>query len=534
MADHGALLTPRAERRRFAELQQELVDRWLKLQDPDGGPRDVVVVPSLSLDGFQLAAIPGINAYEERMLFTLGLLRKPRARLVYVTSQPIHPAILDYFLALIGGIPTAHARERLTMISCYDASPRPLTDKVLERPRLVDRIRRAIDPERAHMTVFTVSDRERRLAVQLGLPLYGVDPRLLHLGTKSGSRKVFRRAGVPLPAGAEDLHSVGGVAEAVASLWEDQPELRRTVVKLNEGFSGEGNAILPLAGMGRVAPGRAGHAARRDAVLEALGRDLQFIGPNETWARFAEQIVQKGAVVEAFLEGRRKGSPSAQLRINPRGDLEPMSTHDQLLGGVGGQVYLGCQFPAHEGYRRLIQEDALRVGEILVRRGVVGRVAVDFVTVETKSGWERFAIEINLRMTGTTHPIMTMKLLNDGAYDDQSGLYVTRRGEPRYYVSTDNLTKPSYRGLMPEDVLDIAAVHDVHYQPWNETGVVFHLLGAISQFGKVGFTAIGASAEEAAGWYQRTVAALDRETTPRGPGPSGGRRQRSRSRRPSR
>ncbi len=505
----------RWEKSEFKRLQQTLVERWLGLHEIESVPRDVVVVPSLSLDGFQLANIPGITHYEERMLFTLGLLRHPRARLVFVTSQPLHPAMLDYYLALIGGIPTAHARERLTLVSCYDTSPRPLTEKILERPRLVQRIKDSIDQSRAHMTVFTVSDRERSLAVRLGIPLYGVDPDLLSLGTKSGSRKVFRKAGVPLPPGTEDLKSERDIAEAVASLWESEPTLKRVVVKLNEGFSGEGNAILPLSGrLGRAAPGKANHRARVQAVHDALP-NLRFMGPLETWPRFKAHFESIGGVVEAFLEGEDKGSPSAQLRINPRGELQTMSTHDQLLGGRDGQTYLGCRFPAEAGYRMQIQEDALAVGKELKRRGCVGRVAVDFVTVKQRDGsWQRYAIEINLRMTGTTHPIMTMKLLNDGDYDPGLGLYVTRRGEPRYYVSTDNLMEPHYQGLLPDDVLDIAAVHEVHYQPWNETGVVFHLLGAVSQFGKLGLTAIGSSPEEADDFHQRAKAALDAETRP--------------------
>ncbi|MBX3126156.1 MAG: hypothetical protein KF718_05545 [Polyangiaceae bacterium] len=505
--------TERLEKREFKRLQQGLVERWLALHEIESVPRDVVVVPSLSLDGFQLGNIPGITHYEERMLFTLGLLRHPRARLVYVTSQPLHPAILDYYLALIGGIPTAHARERLTLVSCYDTSPRALTEKVLERPRLVQRIRDAIDQSRAHMTVFTVSDKERSLAVRLGIPLYGVDPDLLSLGTKSGSRKVFRKVGIPLANGAEDLASEREIAEAVANIWEAEPSLRRAVVKLDQGFSGEGNAILPLGRrLARVAPSKAPHRARVDAVLEALP-GMRFMAPNETYVRFKAQFEDIGGVVEAFLEGEVKRSPSAQLRINPRGELQAMSTHDQLLGGVDGQTYLGCKFPADFGYRMQIQNDALAVGKELKRRGCVGRIAVDFVTVQNPDGsWSRFAIEINLRMTGTTHPIMTLKLLNDGDYDAKLGLYVTRRGEPRYYVSTDNLIKPHYQGLLPDDVLDIAAVHELHYQPWKETGVVFHLLGAVSQFGKIGLTAIGSSPDEADAFYERAQAALDAET----------------------
>ncbi len=505
---------PDAERTEFRTLQRALLDRWWSLRDIETGPRDVVVVPSLSLDGFQLSEIEGINHYEERMLFTLGMLRRPRARLVYVTSQPLHPTVVDYYLALIGGIPTAHARERLTLLSTYDSTPIPLTQKILNRPRLMERIRHAIHPERTHLTVFAVSDAERRLANALGIPLYGVDPDLLPIGTKSGSREVFREAGIPMAPGVENLYSQQEVAESLASLWEAHPELRRVLVKLNEGFSGEGNAVLRLAGeLRRVAPKKGSHKARVSALSEALETQLHFAGVNESWPRFRKTIERIGGVVEAYVEGPKKRSPSAQLRINPRGELEAMSTHDQMLGGQDGQTYLGCSFPADEKYRLDIQNDALRVGEILLSRGVVGRVAVDFVTVERKKGvWERHAIEINMRMTGTTHPIMTLKLTNNGEYDPSRGLYLTPRGEPRYYVSSDNLMSSSYAGLLPEDVLDIAAVHDLHYLPWKETGVIFHLLGAVSQYGKCGLTAIGATPTEARRWFDKTRAALDEET----------------------
>ena len=40
--------------------------------------------------------------------------------------------ILDYYLNLLAGVPAAHARARLTMLCCHDASPRPLTQKIIE------------------------------------------------------------------------------------------------------------------------------------------------------------------------------------------------------------------------------------------------------------------------------------------------------------------------------------------------------------------------------------------------------------------
>ena len=72
------------------------------------------------------------------------------------------------------------------------------------------------DPSRVHITCFNVTELERTLAVHLGIPIYGCDPSLLYWGSKSGPRKIFREAGIPLPQGFEDLSSAGDVGEALA------------------------------------------------------------------------------------------------------------------------------------------------------------------------------------------------------------------------------------------------------------------------------------------------------------------------------
>ena len=132
------------------------------------------------------------------MLCLLLLLHFPRTRVIYVTSTPIAAPIVDYYLHLLPGIPAQHARQRLVLLSCYDSSDTPLTAKILARPRLIQRIRSAIpDPASAHLTYFTVTPLEKELALKLGLPFYGTDPDLAFWGSKSGSRKIFKEAGIP-------------------------------------------------------------------------------------------------------------------------------------------------------------------------------------------------------------------------------------------------------------------------------------------------------------------------------------------------
>ncbi len=48
-----------------------------------------------------LQLIPGILYYEERQLFHLFLLKRPRFRVVFVSSMPIEPPIIDYYFSIL-------------------------------------------------------------------------------------------------------------------------------------------------------------------------------------------------------------------------------------------------------------------------------------------------------------------------------------------------------------------------------------------------------------------------------------------------
>lgn len=61
-------------------------------------------------------------------------------------------------------------------------------------------------------------------------------------------------------------------------------------------------------------------------------------------------------------------------------------------------------------------------------------------------------------------------------------------------------------------MLDITTVNHLHYSQGTETGVLFHMIGAVSQYGKIGLTVIGNSHEQVDAIYAKTIAVLDRET----------------------
>jgi hypothetical protein len=221
-----------------------------------------------------------------------------------------------------------------------------------------------------------------------------------------------------------------------------------------------------------------------------------------------------GGVVEEFVEAPETHSPSVQLRTGPRGEVLSISTHDQILGGAQGQTYLGCRFPARDDYRLEMSRMGHRVGEVLAEKGVVSRFGVDFLACRHRPGepWTLQALEINLRLLGTTHPFLALSFLTGGSLDSATGQFVSLGGRPKFYRATDNLRSEQYRSLVPEDLIDIVTDHRLHYNHRTESGVLFHLIGAVSEFGKLGVTAIANTPAEADALYERTLKVLDLET----------------------
>lgn len=480
---------------RFRELQAGFARDFERIFPDPKAPKAVVIIPSLTLDPVILGKIDGIIHYEERLLCLLMLLRMPRTHVVYVTSMPIDPVVIDYYLHLLPGITNYHARQRLTVLSCYDLSPRSLTEKLLERPRLLERIRKAVPQGHApHLACFNVTEWERRLAVTLDMPVYGCDPLLYPLGNKSNSRKIFRDCALLVPPGYEDLYTYGDVAKALFQLREQLPGIRKAVVKMNDGFSGEGNAIFSYGGLNDVAD----EEELKDHLLEHLYPVANDLTPEI----FMDKLKQMGGIVEAFVEGDLKTSPSVQCRIDPLGHCEIIATHDQVLSGSEGQVFSGAYFPADTAYAETIAEQGMRVTRWLSKKGVIGRFGVDFISVLAPEGhWMHYAIEINLRKGGTTHPYLMLQFLTDGQYDAQKGIYTTANGQVRYYFASDNFHHEDFKGLTPHDLIEIAMCRGLLYDGSKQEGIMFHMMSSLSQYGKMGVVCIGASRERAQAYY---------------------------------
>ncbi|MGH4011497.1 MAG: hypothetical protein ACRDTH_25585 [Pseudonocardiaceae bacterium] len=156
-----------------------------------------------------------------------------------------------------------------------DDSPRPLAQKVLERPELLACLRTLVpDHERSFIAPYNVGGFERDLALALDVPIYRVDHRFAEVRMPP----VLRPYLCLPPLGVAGIRNTAELADALMALRAAQPGLEAAVVKLDDGVYGDGNRVVNLRGLppstspkrGWLSTGGCGPAAR--VHREAGGR----------------------------------------------------------------------------------------------------------------------------------------------------------------------------------------------------------------------------------------------------------------------
>ena len=456
---------------------------------------DLLLVPSYSADPRTLASIDGLDSWPERHLIELRHLLHPGNRLVLVCPTPISEACLDAVLKLIPAVPAAWLRERLHCLCLNDRSPLPLTHKLLARPRLLEQLQTQLRPG-ALLGCYAVSSAEMALAELLGLKLEGTPASLAELGSKAGAAQVFAQLGLPHPRTTPLCRSLVQLADACEALLLSHGDIEQLVVKLNRMAGGRGNAPLPLEpGQWRLKPA----CERRQQLERALE---QLAMPLPHWR---EELQANGAIAQELIQAPAAAlsSPSVQVWIDDAGAATVISTHEQCLGGPHGQSFRGCRFPARHAYAEELMGMGERLGQHLAGLGCRGAVLLDLLARRMGHGWQLWAIEINLRKGGTTHPFQLASSASAGRFDRASGLLRSCDGAPVFYEASDELRLPHCRGLLPEQLLDDWVRRGLYFNSASRRGCIPHRLGALSEHGLVGATVLGRSRREASELMQQ-------------------------------
>ena len=500
----------------FAKLQQQLGPALAANRAGSTTSHVMIALPSYSVSESLLSHYGNrIASLEHRYLTAIAVAgRIPACDIVYISTAKPSPEVFDYYLALLPEAQRDATRARVGFVEVDDGTPRSVAAKLIDRPDLIGAIRAHIGDRPAFIEPWNVTEHEVNLALALDVPINGTAPELRPLAFKGAGRKLFRSVGVPVPLGREDVRTTDDVVDAVRWIARDRPLLGGVVIKHDDSGAGDGNAVLDLRPMH--------HAEDPDAWVR------EQVDALPEWYR--SDLLRQGGVVEERIAGTRFSSPSAQVDVVPGGEVRVLATHEQVLGGEGGQVYLGCTFPADAAYAPALAEQAAKVGAKLAEAGALGRFGIDFVTASSdpldaaNPSWDVYAIEINLRKGGTTHPYAALRNMVPGRYDTASGTWIAEDGSTRCYVASDNLVHESWLGLEPADVIDWVARAGLQFDPDTKVGTVLHMLSGLAIDGRFGVTAIARTHEEAAEMevaLKATVQRLaDRRRTDREPSPA--------------
>jgi len=479
----------------------------------------LIILPSYSVSESILSHYGNrIASLEHRYLNALLIADRIRScEILFISTRRPDAATLDGYFDLVPAERRDEVRSRVTVLDIDDGTPRSVAAKLLDREDLLDDIRRRVGARPALMEPWNVTDAEVALAVALGVPINGTRPELRVLGFKSEGRRVLARAGVPIPLGREGVRTVDEVVAAIKAIRAERPAAPGVVIKHDDSGAGDGNVVINFEPLADAFDGDEALRARVAGLPEWYLSDLQ-----------------RGGVVEERIAGTRFASPSAQVDIRPDGRVIVLATHEQILGGDAGQVYLGCRFPADVAYASALATHAGAVGRELARAGAMGRFSVDFVAasggdasvssvdapdVDGRSAvWAVFGIEINLRKGGTTHPYAALRNVVPGRYDPEAGRWITEDGGTRVYTASDNLVDPAWQGLSPASVIRAVRETGVMFDPATRTGVILHMLAGLAIDGRFGLTAIAEATEAADAMQAEVKAAVDRLAATSGSG----------------
>lgn len=447
-----------------------------------------------------LERLTGSSYFPERRMGAaiISDVCRGREKLLYVSAPEIGDAgaQIDYYLSLLPlepGEELADRRDRISLVSLADSSFRWLSTKLVDtgseegahaRKRIGDFISRERETgSQVWFSCYEPSENIEQLAAGFGVDCDQADSRYIGLGTKVTGRRLLASLGVEVPAGSEECHSVDALAAALAGLVRQGH--RKFVLKLNctqfDG-GGLGNALVDLSDV------------RADGDLAAeIGIKLSQTRPVDEkidWPYFAELIGRCGVLAEQLIEADELRSPSYQGVVDADGQVSTTSTHEQFLGG-SGQVYAGCLFPADEEYRSQLIDYGLKVGRRLAEIGVRGGdYGVDFVALRAGAGWRLLGCELNLRTTATKHGFLMATGLLGALPDDAGRIFVD--GAERVYHATDAIIDSRYLGLHPSQLIKAVRDSGLGYDHDRKTGLVLHMISAVTNFGKFGAVAIGA------------------------------------------
>ncbi|PIZ94547.1 MAG: hypothetical protein COX81_03140 [Candidatus Magasanikbacteria bacterium CG_4_10_14_0_2_um_filter_37_12] len=454
------------------------------------GSRTVVVVSNITAGEYLHRRYDGLQFFEERYLYFLEYLKQENTNLVFVVSEGLESAYLDYVFfhaSQMTRLSREEMEKRTTFVWVPKTGEKVITKELLKRPDILENIRElAQQSDGAYLELFRTTPATVELSRLLDIPMYSIAEDALFVNEKIGSKKIFAEAGVQYAKGYPAF-SFLEVKENLQKL-KYETNQKAFLVKVNDGGGGEGIIKIFAEEVG-------------EDIYQLIQKKLDETGDDLSF--FEHSIETEGCIVEEFIDAKIVTSPSVQFEVFPDGQIINKATHDQII--FDNVIYGGVSFPAEASYR----QDIIQVGEKIIKKiaeyGGIGVMAIDLLATKKTDDdqWKIWAIEINARKGGTNHTNLWTKYLTQSEYDPQRGILTCDKGDVFYRATECFVKKAELKDVTPEEFCKKLQESGLDFDHHKKSGVFVHLLSQLSYFGKFGVTVIGHSREEVAMLWQK-------------------------------
>ncbi|XP_071965031.1 IQ domain-containing protein H-like [Antedon mediterranea] len=443
-------LTRKQELVNFKVKSEKLQKTWSRLKQLR---RTIIHIPSL---GYSQKIRQGINDFNIRQNLQMARLcdlKDDNVDVIYVSPVTINDEILQYYNKLLGlknAVDSGNVENQKDVssrfkiiipeaINSFPSHSMCLASYLKYSPRALKRIENLIAGTEAYIVPGAMHKDDLTISEILGVPILGTEPEVAHLySTKSGSKRVFASAEVDTPPSDYDVYHLQQIHESLAQLVTENLDVKRYLFKLDDEVDGRGIAYcdviphLKCHTWAKKEAERYGEKWKKRWAQEAAYIKIHAEIPGiltkhcrpvntsvfPTWSKFLDAFLSQGGVIEACPPSDSVTSLRVNMFIEPTGQILLLSSGDQIHAETPFNCW-GVSVPQSSVEPEDLNNTCYKIGRSCQQRGVVGYMAIDFVTFIDPSSMEQklWAVDLNLWYDDSLAMTNMMLYLTGGTID---------------------------------------------------------------------------------------------------------------------